>query len=131
MPQKILLSKQRVPLWNVIDSADYDGDGQSDLLWRDVSRAGPGGVGVWHLSNPLYLSDIPLDLNLGTELVVMGSADYDADGSSDLLVYDPARRRLRLWLMDRDGVHHIENLGVLARGWLPVGFFADDAGSVP
>jgi hypothetical protein len=124
--QRVLLDKHRTAMWVVIDSADYDGDGQSDLLSRDLSESGRGGADVWHLSSSLYLSGSPLVLNLGIDLRVVGSADYDADGSADLLVFDPSTRQLALWLMDRDGVHSFESLGVLATGWLPAGFAVKD-----
>jgi hypothetical protein len=124
--QRTLLDKQRSALWNVIDSADYDGDGQSDLLWRDLSQDGLGGVGVWHLSDPLYLGGIPLVLNMASNPSVAGSADYDGDGSADLLVIDPSTRRLSLLLMDRAGIHGFSSLGTLATDWLPAGMAADD-----
>jgi hypothetical protein len=123
--QRILLDKQPAAMWNVIDSADYDGDGQSDLLWRDLSQDGRGGAGVWHLPDDLHLSGIPLVLSLGSDLTVEGSADYDGDGSADLLVLDPATGQLAIWLMDTTGIHGSSSLGTLAAGWLPVGFAAD------
>jgi len=125
--QRVLLDRQWSALWDVIDSGDYDGDGQSDLLWRDLSRGAQGSAGVWHLSSSLELSGNPLDLNLGRDHSVLGSANYDGDGSADLLVFNPATRELVLWLMGGGGVHRFESLGALATDWLPVGFNTDDA----
>ena len=123
---RVLLDKQKSARRNIIDSADYNGDGQSDLLWRSISRSDPGGVGVWYLENDSHLSGSLLNLNLGTDLSVVGSADYDADDFADLLVFDPASRRLTLWLMDSAGLASVQSLGVLARDWLPAGFNAND-----
>jgi hypothetical protein len=125
--RRVLLDRQRIALWDVIDSGDYDGDGQSDLLWRDLSWGAQGSAGVWHLSSSLKLSGNPLDLNLGIDHSVVGSADYDGDGSADLLVFNPTTRELVLWLMAGAGVHRYESLGTLATDWLPAGFNTDDA----
>jgi hypothetical protein len=129
--RKVVLDKQRIAQWNIIDSADYDGNGQSDLLCRNLSDRGRGGAGVWHLSSGLYLNGRPLDLNLGANLSVVGSADYDADGAADLLVFDPAISQLALWLLDRAGVHGFQSLGSLATGWLPAGFHTNDNATTP
>jgi hypothetical protein len=125
--QRVLLDKQRTARWDVIESGDYDGDGQSDLLWRDLSWGAPGNAGVWHLSSSLELSGNPLDLNLGIDHSVVGSADYDGDGSADLLIFNPSTRELVLWLMAEAGPHKLESLGTVATDWLPVGFDTDDA----
>ena len=62
---------------------------------------------------------------------MVGSADYDGDGSADLLVFDPSTRELVLWLLGGSGVLGTESLGALTAGWLPVGFNTDDAAASP
>jgi hypothetical protein len=126
----VLLDRQQVALWNVIDTADYDGDGQCDLLWRDLSWQNQGGAGVLHLTSRLDVSGNPLKLGLGLDRTVMGSADYDGDGIADLLVFDSSTRELVLWRMGGSGVLGFESLGTLARDWLPVGFNADDDAAI-
>jgi hypothetical protein len=126
----VLVDRQRTARWGVIDSADYDGNGQSDLLWRDLSLDGQGSAGVWHLTNSLKLSGDSLDLNLGLDHAVLGSADYDGDGSADLLVFDPSTRELTLWLMGGSGVLRFESLGRLAADWLPAGFNTHDDAAI-
>ncbi len=125
--QRVPLDRQRTALWDIIDSGDYDGDGQSDLLWRDLSRGAPGSAGIWYLSSGLRLSGNPLELNLESDQSVVGSADYDGDGSADLLVFNPATRELVLWLMAGGGAHRFESLGTVAMDWIPTGFNTDDA----
>ncbi len=125
--KQVRLDRQRTALWDVIDSGDYDGDGQSDLLWRDLSRGAPGSAGIWYLSSGLRLSGDPLELNLETDHSVVGSADYDGDGSADLLVFNPATRELVLWLMSGGGAHRFESLGTVTTDWIPTGFNTDDA----
>jgi hypothetical protein len=124
--QRVLLDRQKIAQWDVIDGGDFDGNGQSDLLWRNLSSKAPGSAGVWNLSSSLKLSGSPLDLNLGVDRTVVGSADYDGDGTTDLLVFDPATHELVLWLMAGSGAHRFESLGTLAPDWLPAGFNTDD-----
>lgn len=128
--QRVLIDRRKPARWDVIDSADYDGNGHGDLLWRDLSSTGQGGAGVWHLTSSLDLSGDPLELNLGLGHAVVGSADYDGDGSADLLVFKPSTRELTLWLMGRSGVLSFESLGTLTAGWLPAGFNTDDDGAI-
>jgi hypothetical protein len=121
-----VLDRQQVARWDVIDSGDYNGDGLSDLLWRDLSSSGERSAGIWYLSSGLRLSGNPLELNLETDHSVVGSADYDGDGSADLLVFNPETRELVLWLMDGSDAHSFESLDTIAADWLPVGFNTDD-----
>ena len=37
--QRVVLDRQQTARWDVIDSGDYDGNGQSDLLWPPPWRA--------------------------------------------------------------------------------------------
>jgi hypothetical protein len=122
----VLIDKKGTARWGVIDSADYDGDGRSDLLWRELASKEQGTASVWHLTSSLKLGGNPLDLNLGIDQAVVGSADYDGDGSADLLVFDPSTRELTIWLIDGSGVLSLESLGTLAPGWLPTGFNTND-----
>lgn len=128
--KRVLIDRQRTARWAVIDSADYDGDGQCDLLWRDLSWENQGSAGVWRLTSSLDLSGNPLELDLGFVHSVLGSADYDGDGSADLLVFNPSTGELALWLMGGSGVLSFESLGTLTEGWLPVGFNTDDAAAI-
>jgi hypothetical protein len=128
--KRILLDKQRPARWSVIDSADYDGNGHCDLLWRDLSWVGEGSAGVGYLTSSLDLSGDPLDLKLGLDHSVLGSADYDGNGSADLLVFNPLTRELALWLMGESGVLSVESLGTLTEDWLPAGFNTRDDAAI-
>jgi hypothetical protein len=35
-----------VPGWSIAQTGDYDGDGKSDLLWRDTS----GNIAMWFMN---------------------------------------------------------------------------------
>lgn len=126
----VLIDKKGTARWGVIDSADYDGDGKSDLLLRKLASKDQGAAGIWRLTSSLKLGGNPLDLDLGIDQAVVGSADYDGDGSADLLVFEPATRELTIWLIDGSGALSFESLGTLAPGWLPTGFNTDDDAAI-
>jgi ribosomal protein L27 len=123
--QRVVLDRRQVARWDVIDSGDYNGDGLSDLLWRDLSSSGERSAGVLHVSSHLELSE-PVNLNLGTNHSVVGTADYDGDGAADLLVFDRKTRELVLWLMAGNGAPRFESIDTVSADWLPVGFNTDD-----
>jgi hypothetical protein len=69
--------------WKIVGTGDYNGDGKSDILWRNSS--------TWEN----YLFPMDGKMILGTEgylrtvadqsWQVMGTGDYDGDGKSDVL----------------------------------------------
>jgi hypothetical protein len=90
---------------------DFNGDGRADLIVRsgDVLR-------LWvmngsHVASVLSLADAPASSDL------VGTGDYDGNGTSDLLWEDPRSGQLVLWLLDR-GV--VVKTGVLDGSSLPV-----------
>lgn len=124
--QQVLFGKLPTPR-DVIDSGDYDGDDRSEFLWREFSLTGGWRAGITHLSKNLELDDRSLELDLGDNGSVVGSADYDGDGNTDLLVFDRETRELVLWLLDGLGVYRYESLGTIAENWAPMGFNTDDS----
>jgi hypothetical protein len=43
------------PRWRSVNSGDYNGDGNADLLWRDGTN-----VSLWEMDGPNILSDTHL-----------------------------------------------------------------------
>jgi hypothetical protein len=73
--------------WHVVDTGDFDGDGNSDLLWRTDS----GALAIWemdgtHIKAADYTRIGPTSVGTpGADWHVLGAADFDGDGKSDLL----------------------------------------------
>jgi uncharacterized protein (DUF2141 family) len=79
--------------YTVAATADFDGDGKSDILLRD----GSGNLGMWRMNG----STIVAGAFVGSPgaYTVAGAADFDGDGRSDILLRD-SNGNLGLWFMN-------------------------------
>jgi hypothetical protein len=76
-----------VPLtWNIVGTGDYNGDGRSDLLWRDNL----GKNAMWFM-NGIQVSSTGSAGNVGT-------GDFNGDGKSDIVWRDNTGNT-SIWLM--------------------------------
>jgi hypothetical protein len=75
--------------------ADFDGDGQSDLLWRETT----GQSEVWLMSGTTPTSMQALGSFMGTDWRVRAIGDFDGDGKADI-AWGDASGRSAIWLMD-------------------------------
>jgi hypothetical protein len=73
--------------WHILGTADFDGDGQSDILWRTDS----GAMDVWEMNGAQIKAADYLRIGQsavgapGADWQVLGTADFDGDGKADLL----------------------------------------------
>jgi hypothetical protein len=76
------------PSWKVQGVADFNGDGKSDLVWRNT---GTGATWVWYMNGTAFMSDA-LIFTLPPQWVIQGIADFNGDGHPDFLLRntDPA-----------------------------------------
>lgn len=76
--------------------ADFNGDGQIDLLWREKAS---GKLYLWLLQASGYQEH---QLKTLTDLnwTLAAVADFNADARSDLLWHNPVTQQSLLWLMD-------------------------------
>lgn len=66
------------PDWNLVDAGDFDGDAQSDILWRN-RRTGQNVI--WRSANPLLPVAVPA-ASLAWKVGAIG--DFNGDGKSDI-----------------------------------------------
>lgn len=104
--------------WTVITAADFDGDGFSDLaLQNSITRT----IAIWLLD--ANGTTVTKGANIATPAEgwkLVGSADYDGNGRSDLLLYNAATNSIAQWLMK--GTQLVKGSSVsTAPGWKPLG----------
>ena len=90
---------------------DFNGDGRSDVLWRDPS----GNVSMWQLRGYTIVSDTPV-ASIWTGWAILGTGDFDADGKSDILWRDPGGTVV-VWLMSGSTVTNYGIAGALPLSW--------------
>ena len=78
--------------------SDFDGDGRSDILWRNDST---GANAIWRSANSATPQTMTAVTNLAWKVVGVG--DFDGDGRSDIL-----------WRNDSSGPNAIWRSGNLA-----------------
>jgi Ca2+-binding RTX toxin-like protein len=95
--------------WGIVDAhGDYNGDGKSDILWRDSTT---GTTVLWQMNgtqidSSTNLGAIPLNWN-----VVDGHGDYNGDGKSDILWRNGADGSVVLWQMNGNQIATSAALG--------------------
>ena len=93
--------------WHLAATGDFDGDGRSDLLWRNDN----GALGTWRATAAGGFTVTPALTSVPTDWKVAGTGDFNGDGRVDIL-----------W----------RNVDGTVGDWLSVagGGFASNAGSV-
>ena len=93
-------------LWQIVQSGDFNADGNADLLWR-----GPDGeVGIWNLDGPDVLASSPIlfnghSVNPGENWTIQGAGDFNGDGMTDILWRSTASAgALHIWDMDNETI---------------------------
>jgi hypothetical protein len=80
----------------LVGSGDYDGDGKSDILWKNSLT---GDTQIWFMTGSIVASRQVTSAQIGNRVYpVVGSGDHDGDGDSDILWASPSQRTL--WLMN-------------------------------
>src|SRR5262245_14430118 len=93
---------------------DFDGDGDSDVLWRNDTT-----LVSWELSDGNFL--FQLDQAHASNLWrVGGTGDFDGDGDDDV-VWQHAEGAVTLWEMAGGNYEHNHNLPAVDQGWTIAG----------
>jgi hypothetical protein len=97
--------------WSLTTLLDFNGDGKSDILWRDTS----GNVAIWLMNGASLLQYA----NVGyapTIWSIAGTGDFNGDGKSDILWRDTSGNVV-IWLMNSTSVLQYANLGYASTAW--------------
>ena len=115
--------------WHLIGSADFDGDGKADLLWRTDG----GKLAIWEMTGTqVKFADY---INIGQTKVsapgsdwhVVGTGDFNGDGKSDIL-WETNSGKLAIWELNGNQIQSADyvkigqtNVGAPGSDWHVVG----------
>jgi hypothetical protein len=109
--------------WNIAGVGDFNGDGVSDILWRELTG---GGVAIWTMKNDGTIGSITGIGSLPLALwQVAETGDFDGDGKSDILWYATGNGGVGLWLMNGTTITSVLGVGSLTTDWRIQGQNAD------
>jgi hypothetical protein len=85
--------------WKVVGSADFNGDGEVDLLWQNQRTTK---LSVWYLRNATFAGAGSLSVGSvsDTNWKVRGVADVNADGKPDIIWHHQQDGRRAAWLLN-------------------------------
>ncbi|MBW4439690.1 MAG: VCBS repeat-containing protein [Plectolyngbya sp. WJT66-NPBG17] len=83
--------------WQVSGIADFNRDGQQDLLWHNFKT---GGVRIWQLNNGTVAQSIALHTVNDFDWKVQGLADFNNDGSTDVLWRNLQTGGTSIWFLN-------------------------------
>jgi FG-GAP-like repeat len=89
------------PSFSVAGVGDFDGDGQSDILWRNTN----GALIVWTMNGPViqsssFVTFLGNTVSPDASFTVAGIGDFNGDGKSDILWRSTTTGEVALWQMD-------------------------------
>jgi hypothetical protein len=101
---------------------DFNGGGQADILWRDVS----GAVALW-VMNGTKLGAAGIVGTASSDWVIIGAGDFNGDGRADILWRNSAGN-LGIWLMNGASIIGTGIPGTVTPDWTVegVGDFNND-----
>ncbi len=83
--------------WSALTPADFNFDGMVDVPW---SNSGKGTMATWLMAGSSLLIPGPEILGpLGDGWSAVTAADFNFDGSADILWYNAGKNRMAVWLM--------------------------------
>jgi hypothetical protein len=97
------------------DTHDFNGDGYSDIAWRD----GSGDTAIWLMNGTTVLSSGGIG-TVPTTWSIVGQRDFNGDDMADLLWHDTSGNTA-IWFMNGTTVASTANVGNIPINWTVVG----------
>ena len=110
---------QSYATWSIVGTGDFDGDGMSDILWRDDK----GNVAIW-LMNGAQVTQAAGVGSAPTSWTIVETGDFNGDGKSDLLWHDTSGN-VAIWFMNGTQVAQAAGVGNAPAVWSIQGANAD------
>jgi len=103
--------------WHAIATADVNGDGVLDVVWREV---GTGQVAIWLMASPGAVGGVTFPANVGANSgwSLAAAADVDGDGYADLVWRNTQSGQLVIWYMSSTGtIANPRDYGIVPLTW--------------
>jgi Ca2+-binding RTX toxin-like protein len=99
--------------WTTAGTGDYNGDGKSDILWRNAN----GAIAVWTMDGATVTSSsLTSTSSLDSSWKVAGNSDFDGDGKADIL-WRNDDGSVALWQMNGSGITAATAVAQVATDW--------------
>jgi hypothetical protein len=99
--------------WNIVGTGDFNGDGKTDILWRNPTT---GQNAIWQMGSGLSYSASGIS-SVATNWIVTGTGDFNGDGMSDIVWRDTTSGQVGLWFMNGFTVGGGGSPGAVATTW--------------
>ncbi len=96
-----------------LPSADFNGDGRTDILWRNTLS---GDAGVWLMDGTAVTGYFPIG-TVSTAWQIAGTGDFNGDGQTDILWRNTLSGDVGVWLMDGTTVTGYFPIGTVSTAW--------------
>jgi len=103
--------------WSIEGTGDFNGVGQSDILWRNTTT---GEVVIWFVSGGTVTSSTDFGV-IPTSWTIRGTGDFNGDGKTDILWDNTATGDVVIWFMNGGTITSSADLGVVASSWTIAG----------
>ena len=78
-------------------TADFDGDGYTDIVWRNNTT---GAVAIWLMNGTNYVSTVNLPSVGIAQWTIAGTGDFNDDGRADILWHNTSTAANAIWFLD-------------------------------
>ena len=103
--------------WQPVVTGDFDGNGTSDVLWRNVNS---GQTAIWFMSGT-QSSGVATTQQLGPDWHVIATGDFNGDGKTDVVWRNANTFHTAVWLMNGAQASGSETTQQLGSDWQLIG----------
>jgi hypothetical protein len=102
-------------VWQSLGTGDFNGDGTSDILWRNTST---GEVDTWLMNNGHVTGGAALG-SVSSAWQFAGIGDYTGNGTSDVLWRNTNTGAVDTWIVNNDRLTGGSGISAASTAWQP------------